>query len=306
MRVFVLGLRRSGTTIFWSTLKQDSRFNAAFNEPYNPLIRLVGPSAWYRSLHRYYDVYHQLLQRDGADFWQTLAPIQGLEELQEGFSDRQSRYLEYLLAAGENSLMEATRCHYKVADLRRLAGPEAVLVHLYRRPESFATSHLLPSGQTVQDTDWSPLKRQYLMANFRLKKAYYQRTFWTRRRRFDNWGMETVMAADNSDSLFACRCREEGLDPEEIYALPAVGRLLALWRVFFQRLERDGAEQFGPRFVSLAFEDFCRAPGQSLRRIYDVLGEEMPAFQLDRIHPSVPPFQADNPLWTRYLSAAGI
>lgn len=305
MRVFVLGLRRSGTTIFWSTLKQDRRF-AAFNEPYNPLVRLVGTGRWYQSLKRYYEAYHDFLVADGPRFWTVFDAIYETQELQTGFSDRQAAYLDYLLGSSEHALVEETRCHFKAADLAAHGGDGAVLVHLFRSPESFATSHLIPSGQTIRDTDWGALERRYLLAKFELKKAKARALFFRRMRGFDAWGVETVTGGDNTLSLFAHRCRECGLDPAAVYAMPAVGRLMAYWTVCYRRLELDGREAFGERYLPVSFEHFCRAPGDVLGRIYEALGSTPPAFDLSRIHPANPPYRPDDRRWQRYREALSL
>jgi hypothetical protein len=106
--------------------------------------------------------------------------------------------------------------------------------------------------------------------------------------------------------LFSHRLRDVGLDPDLVYSLPAVGKLLAYWRVNFEKAERDGRAHFGDRFVSQNFEQFCEDPGAAAERIYQRLGLSMPEFDFSRIHPANRPFDEQSPNWEKYSRLVGI
>ena len=100
-QVFVVTLRRSGSTIFWETLRQDSSF-LAFNEPFNPSIRRLGDPRWIEPNRRHYSEYEQLLERDGARFWDHFEAIHDVQELQEGLSPKEmDRRLKQANRAGD-------------------------------------------------------------------------------------------------------------------------------------------------------------------------------------------------------------
>ena len=286
MRILVLGLRRSGTTIFWQTLRQDRRL-FCLNEPFNPYLREVPVEIPNRSRTEFIRVF----RKDPQLFWRVFAPIGRIEELQEDLNDRQVAYFRYLLSQSEHVALDETRCHFKVPALRELA-PDAVLVHLHRSPAAMASSHLIPSGSGGNRAGW-------------LTKAYGQAGFWTRTDRFNNWGIEELVA-QSPESLFGQRLREIGLDPDEVYGLPAVGKLMAYWRVNYERIEHDGARCFGDRFISVRFEDFCARPLEILKGIYEVAGDAPPALESARVHPPHPAHDPASSRWRELYALLGL
>lgn len=277
IRLIIQGLRRSGTTIFWRTLRQDGRFTC-FDEPFSPQIQYL-PSR--RKIYNPGE-FEALLRRDGVAFWERFSPIDSNEELRGGFSDLQRAWLEFVGDEGERVMFDTTRCQFKVADLHRIA-PGAVFVHLWRSPAAQATSHLLPA------------RRGRFAGLLNLRDRH---DFFTRRDRYNGWSFERIIG-DSPLSLFAFRLREAGIDPDEVYALPAAGRLMAYWHLCWNRVERDGRRHYGDRFVSVRFESFCADPASALGPVYAALGMEMPKLDLSAIHPAKPPHRADAPEWRR-------
>jgi hypothetical protein len=129
--------------------------------------------------------------------------------------------------------------------------------------------------------------------------------FFTRSGRYNRWGLEELIGR-HPDSLFGLRLREVGLDPVAVYALPAVGRLLALWRVAHEAVEREGPRLFGDRFVSVAFEEFCREPQRTVGRIYAAAGSQAPALELSRIRPAKGAYRPRDPRWRPLFERIGL
>lgn len=287
MRIFILGLRRSGTTIFWKMFRQDARL-LAVNEPFNPALSEMPVELPNESRRELIEIFRE----DPQDFWRRFAAIATTEELHEHLTDRQRDWLRFLLDRQSHFVMDATRCHFKLAALHALA-PDAVVVHLYRGPASMTTSHLVPTGS----------------GGFRGSahvRAWRRLTFWGRTKRFDNWGIQTIVS-NNPESLFGQRMRELGMDPEPLYELPAVARILAYWRVMYERIEADGARLFGDRFLSVRFEDFCERPKDTVAQVYGALGEEPPAeLESFRVHPPHGAYQPGDARWPRFMDAVGI
>lgn len=277
IRLIIQGLRRSGTTIFWRTLRQDTRF-VCFDEPFSQQLQYVPCNK------RIYnpEEFSRLLQRDGVEFWERFTPIYPNEELRAGFSDKQLAWLRFLAQEGEQVMFDTTRCQFKIQDLKDEA-PQAVLVHLHRRPAGQATSHMLPrrSGRYSKFRRWLD-----------------QRKFFTRSGNYNSWQFEKIIG-HSPDSLFGYRLREAGIDPQEIYRLPAVGRLMAYWHFCYEKVERDGKAIFGSRFVSLNFEDFCVDPQRALKSVYDALDMEPAQLDLSAIHPANPPYRDGAAEWKR-------
>lgn len=284
IKLIIAGLRRSGTTIFWECFRQDPRL-LCYDEPFNELLHVLPARTGLKAPQEFL----RLVEKEPLAFWERFAPIHFSDELREGLSDRQADYLRFLAGSGERVAIDVTRCQFKLRALHDLA-PQAVLVHLHRSPESLATSHLLPSSQ-----GWRGKARQLLN----------RRRFWSRGGRYDYWSFESIVGR-SPRSLFGRRLEEIGLDPAEVYRLPAVGRLLAFWRVNYERAERDGARHFGERFVSQRFDDFCRRPRPALERIYDLLGMDAPDLDLSRVHAPHGPYRAGSEEWTRYGRLLGL
>jgi hypothetical protein len=286
MRIFILGLRRSGTTIFWETFRQDRRLRC-YNEPWNPVLRELPAEIPNGSRREFIERFRE----DPAAFWRHFAPIGRIEELQSDFSDRQLRYLRWLIDPFESACIDETRCHFRVGALHA-AVPDATVVHLFRAPAAFATSHLVPTA--------SGGSRANLLA-----QRWGRVGFFTRASRFNHWGIEELIG-DQPESLFGLRLREIGLDPAAVYALPAAGRLLALWRLGFETVEREAPRLFGARFVSVAFEAFCRDPRGVVERVYAAAGSKPPELDLRRIQPAKPAHRADDPRWRRLFAQVGL
>ena len=283
-RLIIVGLRRSGTTIFWRTFRQDRRL-VCYDEPFNPWIEVLPR----RNVLKHDREFMALLEQNSRRFWEIYTPIHHTQELKPGLSDEHRRYLEFLGGTGDRVCVDTTRCQFKIAALKEVA-PDAVLVHLYRPAPSHATSHMLPSGSGIRA---------------KLGKIRYRRDFWTRPDKFGFWSIEEIVGQPEH-SLFAHRLRDAGLDPEAVYRLPAVGKLLAYWRVNFERAERDGREHFGERFVSQDFDAFCADPRGQLEVIYGHLGLPMPELDYSGIHPANRPYDEQSPNWEKYLKSVGI
>ena len=72
----IVGLRRSGTTIFWEWFRQDPRFTC-FDEPFSEqLLKL--PSQHAKGV---FTEYQQVLTRSPEEFWRAYAPVHRAEEL---------------------------------------------------------------------------------------------------------------------------------------------------------------------------------------------------------------------------------
>lgn len=294
MTVFILGLRRSGTTAFWKMWRQDPRF-VCYNEPFNPLLRRAGDPAWPES-GREYREFNALYQQDPDRFWATFAPIDRTGELQDDLTDKQARYLAWLLAQGEHVCTDITRAQFKLESLHRVC-PDAVVVHLYRPPANWVTSIVQPStGHFERKTRRLKLLRT---AQVMLRSYRFRRDFWEARDAHRFKGFDELIGAWPG-SHFGVRLQEAGMDPQEVYAMPDVGRLLAFWKLHVEHVERDGPRLFGPRFVSVNFNDFCRDPSDTLSTVYRAGGLDASTFDVQGIHAPPPPYAADDPRWAAY------
>ncbi len=138
--LYIIGLKRSGTTIFWETFRQDKRF-VCFDEPFHPEIRYYtrsGVNNRKGTLDEYISN-SSLIER----YW---SPIQPFEEIYPDFLGHQVDYLKALTGISPNVCIDFVRCHAKIRHLREI-DPDGLVIHLVRDPRAFVTSHLNPYGR---------------------------------------------------------------------------------------------------------------------------------------------------------------
>jgi hypothetical protein len=271
--IVVLALRRSGTTTLWRILRQDPAYTC-YDEPFSVRLREL-PREHRKEVRR---EFIDLFRSDPVAFRRVYAPIPRGEETTVGLSPAQRAYLGFLLAQGP-VVVDVTRCHGKMADVHAEA-PEAVLVHLFRRPASFVTSHLVPSE------GHDP---------FGLRRLWARRSFFGQGSRFNRWGMEELLRHP-FHGVTRQLLRHVGVELPPPDA-SAVALLLAHWLGCFRLAERDGVSHFGERFVSLPFETFCRDPAAVLRQIRQLAGGGSYPFDCSTVRAPHGPFAPTDPRW---------
>jgi hypothetical protein len=237
-----------------------------------------------------WDEFIRLREAAPVEFERRRAPIELGEEMEDDLAAAQGSYLDWLLDQRDVVLCDLVRCNFKIEALHEVA-PSAVLVHLHRSPEAFASSHLLPSGG-----GW----RRRLLNRF-----WRRPSFWHRRRDYNRWGIEELIGRDPS-TAFGRRLARHGYDPNVVYAQPAVARLLAYWTLGFESAERTGRELYGGRFVSIRFEDFCRDPHATVGRVYDAAELAAPDATYDHLRPATGPFRPQDGRWDKYFERMGM
>lgn len=279
--ILILGSRRSGTTAFWRLFRQLPAYRA-LDEPFNPVLRKLPREnvAGTRS------ELIGLFNADPEAFRRRFSPIAPHEETAPGMSDAQRDYLAWLLSHGP-TVVDTTRCLAKVGDLHAVAS-EAVLVHLFRRPMAFVTSHLVPSGRR---------------GPFGVRAAVRRLSFFLRRSGFNKWGLEDLLAGQHRDQTSRLLHDERVRGPEE--GTKAVGLLLRYWLASFRRIEREGRRRFGRRYFSLAFESFCREPEPHLGEILRAADHGPWPIDLSALRRPGPGHRERHPRWRSLARGAG-
>ena len=248
----ILGLRRSGTTIFWNYFRQDARFTC-FDEPFSEqLMRL--PQEHRKGV---FSEYRALVER---------APSRLLELLCAGPQGRGTGRLLHPAAtrvpavpcwSGRGRCPRPHALPLEGTPARELL-PDARFLHLIRSERAFASSHLLPSRTDPRG---------------RLRHLMLQRSFWTRSDRYDFWGMETLCGTGPGSKL-SLLLDDAGFDVPAFYALPAVGRLIVLHR--YLTCSAEAALASTGRSASVTFEDFAREPSRTVDRACSLVGARPP------------------------------
>jgi glycosyltransferase involved in cell wall biosynthesis len=141
--VFIVAQHRSGSTIFWKTLRQNEKMTC-YDEPFRPHLRQYvtsGVDDKKKTMGEY-------LQRPDLieEHWSTIQPY---EEVLPTLVSHQLQYLKALEATGPYVCMDFVRCSAKIKHLRE-SFPDALIIHLVRDPRAWVTSHMRPYGDWLQ------------------------------------------------------------------------------------------------------------------------------------------------------------
>ncbi|PYG25488.1 sulfotransferase [Pelagimonas varians] len=277
--LIILALRRSGTTALWRTLRQDPG-QTCYDEPFSMLLRDLSANN-----HKHtWDEFLALRDRDPAAWAACFAPIPRPEEVTPGLTPDQAAYLRYLCADGPVALDE-TRMTAKLPAIAQVQ-PDAVVLHLYRHPAAFVSSHMIASQNKA------PLRQKLHQIGFFLRPSY-----------FDSWGMEQLYRDPILPKTKALMQTAGVIAPRA--TAPAIHKLMAMWLASRRTLERDGSALYGERFISLSFEDFCARPQAHLDRIYALADRPPLTFDTSKLHSADPGFRPGDPRWRRAAQAVG-
>jgi hypothetical protein len=279
MKLFVCGLRRSGTTIVYDALREDPDLQC-FYEPLREDDETIGGGSGARAedafaetraarerfrVERYPELHAELFNWGG--------PRRADVELESDLPDHIRDLLRHLLDSAPNVAIKETRLHHKLGAIAELA-PDAAVVHVVRDPRAVTASMLLG-----------------------------------RRRRTDIYpDADTFFSARTGRRLWSSRLiserlveRRRSLDlPAD---LPDFLRPLLVWSAAFETTSGDGERLFGERYAMVRLEDLRADPRRELARIYALTGREVPdpvaRWIAATIRRRVEVRYADDPRWAR-------
>ena len=279
MSLFVLGLRRSGTTIVYDALNQDPTLRCYY-EPLREEAETVGGGSGARDVdvfahtraarERFRERHYPHLPIELFNWGGPRAPEVELEpELPPHCRD----LLAHLLAQAPSVAIKETRLHHKVDAVAELE-PDAALVHVVRDPRAVCASMLLGRRRR---TDIYPDPDTFVTART-------GRRLWSSRR-------------------LSRELLELGVAPELPADIPDFLRPLIVWKAAFQATGGAGSRRFGERYALLRLEDLRADPRSELGRTYKLIGRRAPDAVVDwasanvdreaRIH------LEDDPRWAR-------
>lgn len=266
MQIFICGLYRSGTTVTWKTISQDSDF-VSFDEPFNenlknlPYLNRSGSNSNY--LKRF--------EEEPSLFKENFAPILPSEDLKRKFTKQQKFYLLSLLQQYENLNIDFTRCTFKLAELRHLF-PDALIIHLKRKPAAFASSHLTPTFRAKGT-------KAVIGRFYRLK------TIFSRKGRYNFYNYEEIIEKHASHEFLDLLPLLKDFQQAELKNLPAFVKLLMLHKRN-QEIVDEFAAQNRSNFFEWQFEEFIEKPELHLKKIYKHFNK--PMFSFDFSHLKTP------------------
>ncbi len=253
MNVFILGMRRSGTTILYDAFGEDPELKR-FYEPFREEAETPGGGSGARPEDVFAETRELRLQFKREEHPEV--PLElfnhggprapGLE-LHPALPNWGITLLQYLLDQAPQVLIKEVRLFRKLAAIHGV-DPDATIVHVVRDPRAVTGSMLFGRGRrhTPRFTD---------------ADSYFEA--WTRRKLWSS----TIMARE----LLAAG-EHEGLER----GVPDFMRPLVVWKAIQDAIRSDGQRLFGERYVQIRLEDLRPDPEGELHRIYDAIGRATP------------------------------
>jgi hypothetical protein len=285
MNLFVVGLRRSGTTILYDALREDPDLRCYY-EPLREDDETIGGGSGARDedvfaetrevrerfrTERYPELHAELFNWGG--------PRDPEVELEPDLPDHIRDLLSHLLSSAPSVGIKETRLHHKLGAIAELA-PDAAVVHMVRDPRAVTSSMLLG-----------------------------------RRRRTDIYtDADTFFTARTGRRLWSSRRISEQLIANGDFDLPAdlpdFLRPLILWKCAFAATDGAGRKLFGDRYATVRLEDLRADPHAQLTRIYALADRPVPdpvsRWIAENIDRQARVRYAEDPRWAKAATLIGL
>ena len=282
--VLIAGLKRSGTTILWETLRQDTASHC-LDEPFHPSLwagrRENGKNTWAELGAAW--------NREDYAARADLSPIQPPDELQARSTDAQRRYMADLLSLSDRTVIDEVRIWNRLPELLPSDGQKTV-IHLVRQPENWVTGHMIPLA-----------KRKKGLAG-----SLSDASFFRRAGGFNNWRYEDIFndAIARDHPMWSPVSMTVG----ELARQPAYVKLLAFWWASNLVLHRRLAAWSGGTVLTVTMAEFANDPGGVVARIHEAAGWAMPEtpFDFGQVRPARASFKAGSGRWHDAFARLGI
>jgi hypothetical protein len=286
VNVFVQGMRRSGTTILFDALLEDSALRC-FYEPLREQKVTPGGGSGAREGDAFAET--RALREDFQRRNHPEIPIEEFNwggprrpalELEPGLPDHCLGFLRHLLGLAPQIAIKETRLYCKVPVLAEL-DPGAALVHVVRDPRAVAASIVLGRGRRRE-------------RRLRTADAFFEerseRRLWSSR--------------EISEAMLGMP------DYRHLSEPPDFLRVLMVWKLSFERTRADGRRLFGERYLMLRNEDLRADPASAMESLYGTLDRAVPpevgAWAAAHVASGQDIYAADDPRWAEAFESIGL
>jgi hypothetical protein len=286
MNLFVIGMRRSGTTILYDALREDPGLRCHY-EPLREEAETIGGGSGARDQDLFADT-RARRERFRADRYPEL-PVELFNwggprapelELEPELPEHCRGLLAALLDEAPNVAIKETRLHHKLAAVAGI-DPEPTVVHVVRDPRAVSASMLLGRRRR---TDIYPDPETFFTART-------GRRLWSSRRI-----SEEVIARRRAADL-----------PADI---PDFLRPLLVWKAVVETTAAEGPRLFGDRYMLVRLEDLRADPGAELARVYERSSRRLPDAVVDwaaaNLRRDATIHLGDDPRWARASRLIGL
>ncbi len=274
------GLRRSGTTIFWETLRSDPSA-LCFDEPFHPRF-----AAGVRENHK--GTWLEMATAAAAHHAPQPAAIEALEELDAETTKAQRAWLGHLVNSAPRVAIDVVRGWNRLPDLYP-EGRHVVTVHLMRDPVGWVEAHLMPSGKGT----W----RKPLADLWRRISRYRRRGF------YDNYHYQTIIETALSRSHPVMT--KTALSPQELLSMSAHIRLLAFWWGA-NTILREGSLAAGQQPMLVTHDEFTAQPDETMAALAERAGWHDARFDTRAVRRARRSPYAQDPQWRRAVDLLGL
>jgi len=284
--VFLQGMRRNGTTIFFDLLAEDGQFKTW----YEPLAKATAPSFGGGSAVRDVDYFEnvrslrqELVTREvgrGYDDFNYGAPRNPELEIAQDTPDYIRSYLTSMIEGKPRAVVKFTRMARKMGTLHAV-DPSARVVVITRDPRRVVASHIF--GKNGKNKD----------------RFGREEVFFSRARNRIGWSIPTF-----SDVLLA------EAKNAQLQNLRDFERVLLVWRESYQSSWTGAQTYFGEAAMRVRHEDLCNEPESTLKRLYEHLGAQLPTRVVDwarhRVRPPSRVFASRSECWNDAFNRLGM
>ena len=278
MKLFIQGMRRSGTTILFDTLAEDPEFDIY----YEPFAAARNPAIGGGSGARQVDYFEKIRacraafqqqypQTIAEDYLNYGAPRDALLEFEPDLPPPCRGYVRYMIDQRPHTVIKFTRLYTKVAALAEIE-PQAKFIHLVRDPRAVTASYLFGKGRRNA-------------REFSTESACFDRT--TTRTAWSSFPLsEHILSLPEYRRFAGC---------EDFF------RVMLIWAFTFRTTRQGGLAAFGQNYRLVRHEDLQRDPAAAIHAIYQFLERPLPPRVRDWAQANIRPggefFAAANPRW---------